>query len=195
MPAGRSHAALKPWHHRWPSLSSWAGSVSTPRSCRPHGMSAAEYRKTDTAKELNRFTPADGLITLAECLTMLIASNVDACTLSTIPFQSPFGVAQKPRCRTSSSSSTTRSSHPRYLICGSLHSSLCWPPTRMTQHFINLTGSPLQSSNTLTVSSSVYMSASVWANSVRSSQNNVWFHPRNPWMPCSIPCLPPTDVR
>jgi hypothetical protein len=59
-------------------------------------MSAAEYRKTDTAKELNKFTPANGLTTLAECLTMLITSNVDACTLSTIPFQSPFGVAQKP---------------------------------------------------------------------------------------------------
>ena len=29
-------------------------------------MSAAEYRKTDTAKELNRFTPADGLTTLTE---------------------------------------------------------------------------------------------------------------------------------
>ena len=125
VPAGRSQAALKPWHHKCPSLSSWAGSVSTPRSCRPHGMSAAEYRNTDTARELNKVTPAGGLTTLAEWWTMLIASSVDAYTLSTIPSQLPFGVAQKPKCRTSSSSSTTLSGHPRYWICGLLHSLLC----------------------------------------------------------------------
>jgi hypothetical protein len=72
LPAGRSHTEMNPWHHKCPSLSSWVGSVSTPRSYRPHGMSVSEYRKTDTDKELNRFNPVDGLNTLAECLTILV---------------------------------------------------------------------------------------------------------------------------
>jgi hypothetical protein len=89
--------------------------------------------------------------------------------------------------------------HPKYppsvsdlwvmKLCSVLVTNPC-----MTQHFFNLTDSPLQSSKTLTNSSSVYMSDSVWVNRVRSSQNNVWFHPRNPWILCSIPGLPPTSI-
>ncbi len=39
------------------------------------------------------------------------------------------------------------------------------------------------------------MSSSVWANRVTSSENRVWFHPRTPWMSCSISCLLPTDEQ